>query len=261
MTVLLMLIACTSTAPTDGRWVVTWSDEFRGEAGAPPDPANWVHDVGGDGWGNSQLEHNTDRTENASLDGAGLLNIVARAEDYEGNAYTSARLKTDGLFDQAYGRFEARVKVPQGTGLWPAFWLLGAEFSDIGWPWCGEVDVLEMKGEEPETVYGTIHGPGYSGSGGISGSYTLDDGAFSDGFHNYAVEIDEGHISWLIDDVVYSRVTAADLPDDATWVNDDPFFIILNLAVGGNYVQTPDETTPFPATMAVDWVRVSERAW
>lgn len=261
MIALLALVACTSPSPMDGEWVLTWSDEFRGEAGEPPDPANWTHDVGGDGWGNNQLEYDTDRVENAALDGEGLLHIVARAEDYEGKSYTSARLKTEGLFEHGYGRFEARIKVPEGTGLWPAFWLLGAEYADIGWPWCGEVDILEMKGEAPETVYGTIHGPGYSGSGGIGGSVTLDDGAYSDGYHNYAVEIDEGHIAWLVDDVVYNRVTAGDLPEDATWVNDDPFFLILNLAVGGNYVAPPDESTPFPATMMVDWVRVSERAW
>ena len=258
---LLALLACASTAPTDGRWVVTWSDEFRGDAGAPPDPDKWTFDVGGDGWGNSQLEYDTDSAENASMDGAGLLNIVAREEAYGDNAYTSARIKTEGLFEQAYGKFEARIRVPEGTGLWPAFWLLGAEHADIGWPWCGEVDIMEIQGEQPETLYGTIHGPGYSGSGGLSGSTTLSDGALSDGFHTYAVEIDEGHIAWLLDDVVYNRVTAGDLPDDATWVNDDPFFIILNLAVGGNYVQDPDESTAFPATMVVDWVRVSERAW
>ncbi|MBK9647442.1 MAG: glycoside hydrolase family 16 protein [Deltaproteobacteria bacterium] len=261
MLLLLIVIACSSTPQGEGQWVVIWADEFRGASGEPPDPSRWTYDVGGDGWGNGQLEYNTDRVENAAQNGDGVLEIVARKEDYEGNAYTSARIKTDGLFEHGYGRFEARIRVPEGKGLWPAFWMLGAEFNDIGWPWCGEVDVLEMKGEAPETIYGTIHGPGYSGSGGISGGLTLDDGAFSDGYHNYAVEIDEGHIAWLVDDVVYQRITAADLPADATWVNDDPFFLILNLAVGGNYVAAPDETTELPATMKVDWVRVSERAW
>lgn len=261
MVLLLALVACSEPYPTDIGWYQTWSDEFDGAAGDSPDPASWVFDVGGDGWGNSQLEYDTDRADNVSLDGEGHLQIVARQEAYEGNAYTSGRIKTQGLFEQAYGRFEARIRLPAGRGLWPAFWLLGAEIDDIGWPWCGEVDIVEARGEEPGSVQGTIHGPGHSGSGGLTGQYALDAGTFADDFHDYAVEIDEGHIAWFVDGVLYQRITTADLPVDATWVYDDPFFVVLNLAVGGHYVESPDETTPFPATMLVDWVRVSERTW
>jgi beta-glucanase (GH16 family) len=261
MLLLLAALGCTSPYPTSGDWAVTWEDEFEGPAGTAPDPARWVHDVGGDGWGNSQLEYDTDRTDNAALDGEGHLVITALRESWEGNEYTSARLTTDGLFDQAYGRFEGRIQLPAGQGLWPAFWMLGSEFTDIGWPWCGEVDILEARGEDPGTAYGTVHGPGYSGSGGISGAYTLEEGTFADDFHDFAVEIDPGQIAWYVDDELYQRITAADLPQDATWVFDDPFFVLLNLAVGGHYVLPPDESTPSPATMLVDRVRVSERAW
>ncbi len=259
---LLFLIACAPEEATELRWVTTWADSFDGAEGEPPDPESWVHDVGGDGWGNNQLEYDTDRTDNVFQDGDGHLHIVALEEEYEGNAYTSARIKTMDLFEQSQGRFEASIKLPEGQGLWPAFWMLGADFDEIGWPWCGEIDIMEYQGEAPETVHGTIHGPGHSGGEGVGGSYTLDDGSFAEGYHTYAVEIDEGHIAWYVDEVLYQRLTPADLPDDATWVYDDtPFFLILNLAVGGHYVEAPDESTEFPATMMVDWVRVRERSW
>ena len=128
------------------RWVLTMSDEFDGAEGTPPNPAMWTYDVGGDGWGNGQLEFNTDRVENVSLDGQGNLRIVALEESYMGNEYTSARIKTQGLFEQKYGRFEARIKLPEGQGLWPAFWMLGANVDEVPWPGCGEIDVMEYQG-------------------------------------------------------------------------------------------------------------------
>jgi beta-glucanase (GH16 family) len=216
--------------------------------------------MGGDGWGNDQLEHNTDRTDNARLDGEGHLQIVARREAFEGNDYTSARLTTNGTFTQGYGRFEARVRLPKGQGLWPAFWMLGDDFGDVGWPGCGEIDILEMRGEDPGAVLGTLHGPGYSGGSAVGDTYVLGDDAFAEDFHTFRVDVDEGLITWWVDDVVYQRRTAADLPDGTAWVFDHPTFLILNLAVGGHFVQPPTDATPFPATMLVDHVRVYERA-
>ncbi|MBN1336810.1 MAG: glycoside hydrolase family 16 protein [Deltaproteobacteria bacterium] len=270
MLALLILLGCTDPNPTDGEWSVVWEDDFEGSAGEAPNPDYWAYDVGGDGWGNSQLEYDTDRTDNASLDGSGNLRIVALEEEYEGNAYTSARLNTLGLFEHGYGRYEARIKLPAGgKGIWPAFWLLGNNFPEVGWPWCGEVDIMEFRGSEPETVTGTLHGPGYSGALGIGSETTLDEGDFTEDFHDFAVEIDPGHIAWTVDGEQVQRISRADLPENATWVFDmielendeDGFFIILNLAVGGHYDGDPDETTEFPAEMLVDWVRVSERGY
>ncbi|MCC6619873.1 MAG: glycoside hydrolase family 16 protein [Deltaproteobacteria bacterium] len=242
-------------------WQLTWADEFDGPAGSPPDPARWVHDVGGDGWGNAQLEFDTARTDNAALDGEGRLVITARREDYQGRAFTSARIKTQGLFAQRHGRFEARIKVPLGAGLWPAFWLLGDDIGEVGWPACGEIDVMEYRGQVPDVVHGTLHGPGYSGGSPISDTLFLDDGVrFADDFHVFAVEWDPGRIAWFVDDTLYHVATGAQLPAGAPWVFEHPFFIILNLAVGGTFGGSVDASTPFPAELVIDWVRVYERA-
>jgi beta-glucanase (GH16 family) len=244
-----------------GPWRLTWSDEFDGPAGTPPDPARWVHDVGGHGFGNAQLEFNTARPENASLDGAGNLVLRAIAEDYQGNRYTSARLTTAGRFAQAHGRFEIRARLPRGAGLWPAFWMLGDDFARVGWPACGEIDILEGRGQVPDGVVGSLHGPGYSGGSPISGTYFTPDGAaLTDDFHVYAVEWERGRISWFVDDALYHVATGAQLPAGAPWVFEHPFFLLLNLAVGGHFVGPPSATTPFPAELVVDWVRVHERA-
>lgn len=264
MVYLLMAMACTPSTPDetfDSSWVLVWEDDFEGPAGDPPNPDNWQHDVGGDGWGNAQLEYNTDRTDNAQLNGDGVLEIIALREEYEDNAYTSARLKTQNLFTQTYGRFEAEIKLPEGQGLWPAFWMLGASIEDVGWPLCGEVDIMEFRGEKPYETLGTVHGPGYSGGDGVSATYTLRSGYFSDDFHTFAVEIDPGHIAWYIDGERYHTVTRANLPPNSAWVFDDnAFFLLLNLAIGGTFVEAPTDSTPFPATMSVRHVRVYERA-
>jgi beta-glucanase (GH16 family) len=239
-------------------WALVWSDDFDGAAGARPDPARWTAEVGGDGWGNGQLEFDTDRTENASLDGQGHLAIVARREDYGGRAYTSARLVTRGQFAQSYGRFEARMHLARGQGLWPAFWLLGGDLANVGWPACGEIDVMEHRGQEPTRIRGSLHGPGHSGGGnhGRSWDAGLD---LTAGFHVFAVEWDPGRVVWKVDDQVFFTATPADLPDGAAWVYDHPFFMILNLAVGGGFVGDPDGSTGFPTTLLIDWVRVYER--
>ena len=235
--------------------VLIWADEFEGPAGQSPDPAKWRFDIGTD-WGNDQLEYDTDRPENVSLDGDGRLAITAREEQYEGQPYTSGRIKTQGRFARTYGRFEARIELPVGQGLWPAFWLLGADIESRGWPLCGEIDIMEYRGQEPNVVHGSLHGPGYSGGGAVTGRFTLPGAGFDQGFHVFAVEWEPERITWLVDGVVYQRRTPEDLPGGTGWVFDHPFFIILNVAVGGNFVGDPDASTGFPQTMLVDWVRV-----
>ena len=238
-------------------YTLVWADEFNGAEGQAIDSSRWAFDTGGHGWGNNQLEYNTDRTENVSLDGAGHLRIVARQEDFGGNSYTSGRIKTQGKFTQRYGKFEARMQLPLGQGMWPAFWLLGDDFSSVGWPACGEVDIMEYRGQYPKVVNGAMHGPGYSGATPFHGSYQLGgvDG-FDDGFHTFAVEWKSSSITWLVDGQSYMTWRESNLPSGTDWVYDHPFFIILNLAVGGNYVGDPNGTTQFPQTLLVDYVRV-----
>jgi beta-glucanase (GH16 family) len=247
---LVLLGACTDAAP---EWELIWADEFDGAAGELPDPANWRFDIGTD-WGNAQLEYDTDRPENVSLDGNGHLAITARRESYQGSSYTSGRIKTQGLFEQERGRFEARIQLPRGQGLWPAFWMLGQNFDTVGWPDCGEIDIMEYRGQEPSRVFGTVHGPGYSGSAAVSRVFDLAQDRFDTGFHVFAIEWGVDYIDWFVDGTAYFRVT----PEDVTgsWVFDQPFFILLNLAVGGTIVGPPGASTPFPQSMLVDWVRV-----
>jgi len=253
--ILAALICFGGRCATEPREVEdTWADEFDGPAGQLPDATKWAFDIGTD-WGNAQLEYDTSLPENVSLDGNGYLAITAREEDYRGRSYTSGRIKTQGLFDQTRGRFEARIKLPVGQGIWPAFWLLGADFETVGWPGCGEIDIMEYRGQEPGIVHGTIHGPGYSGGSGIGSSYTLSEGGFDEDFHVFAIDWDEDGITWYVDDQPYQTIQPEDL-GGRSWVFDHPFFIILNVAVGGHYVGSPNESTVFPQTMLIDWVRV-----
>lgn len=237
--------------------VLLWQDEFDGASGTLPDSTHWRFDVGED-WGNAQLEYDTRRPENVSLDGRGHLVIMARQEDYQGRHYTSGRINSFKRFDQAYGRFEARIRLPVGSGVWPAFWLLGADFEDVGWPACGEIDILEYRGQEPHTVHASVHGPGYSGGSAVTGRYEVDGPGLHEDFHVYGLEWRPERLVWTLDGEHYRQVTPADLPTGSAWVFDHPFFIILNVAIGGNFVGPPDESTRFPQTMLVDWVRVYE---
>ena len=152
-----------------------------------------------------------------------------------------------------------RIKLPEGKGLWPAFWLLGADFDEVGWPTCGEIDILEMRGDDPTEVHGTIHGSGYFGGGGLGGTYSLDGETFADDFHTFAVDYEPDRLAWYVDDNLYLSLSPGDLPEGSAWSHDGPVFMILNLAVGGNYLGNPDETTEFPASVEVDWVRIYER--
>ncbi|MFJ4618964.1 ricin-type beta-trefoil lectin domain protein [Streptomyces sp. NPDC088812] len=243
---------------------VTWADEFDGPAGGAPDSARWTVETGGSGNGNNELQYYADSRDNVALDGDGHLVITARENGdtglqcwYGACRYTSARLNTARTFTQAYGHFEARIKVPRGQGMWPAFWMLGDDLGSVGWPNSGEIDVMENVGKEPGTVYGTLHGPGYSGAGGISASRTLPDGqAFADAFHVFAVDWSPSEITWSVDGTAYRTRTPADLGGN-TWVYDHPFFLILNLAVGGDWPGSPDASTSLPQTMLVDYIRVT----
>jgi beta-glucanase (GH16 family) len=215
------------------------------------------------------LEYYTDSPDNAATDGLGNLVITARAVDtsttdllcwYGPCEYTSARLLTADKAEFAYGRIEARLKIPYGQGVWPAWWSLGNDIAAVPWPACGEIDIMENIGREPATVHGTIHGPGYSGGSGIGGAYTLPTGNLSDAFHTYAVEWTPDQIRWFIDDINYFTATVGDIPAGTEWVYDHPFFLLLNVAVGGNWPGYPDDTTTFPQTMHVDYVRVYQAA-
>jgi beta-glucanase (GH16 family) len=248
------------TTASNPQWTLVWSDEFNGPNGSSPDPTQWTFDTGGNGWGNNELEYYTRRWQNAQIQN-GSLAVTALEETYTGTdgvtrRYTSARLKTEGDFAEAYGRFEARIKIPSGQGMWPAFWMLGNNIGTVSWPACGEVDIMENIGKEPSTIHATIHGPGYSGANGIGSPYSLPSGKFSDDYHLFAVEWEPKVMRFYVDNQLYATRTPADLPRGTSWVYDHPFFIILNVAVGGSWPGNPDHTTVFPETMLVDYVRV-----
>lgn len=240
-------------------WKLTWHDEFDGDA---LDASKWNVVTGGNGFGNHELEYYTSRPENLRVRN-GMLVIRAVKENYAGpdgvaRDYTSARINTKNKFAQRYGRFEARIRIPGGRGMWPAFWLLG----DSGrWPDCGEIDIMENIGKEPASVHGTIHGPGYSGAKGITSSFEMPGAQkVSADFHVFAVEWEPEAIRFYMDDRLYKTTTPADLPPGTKWVYDHPFYILLNLAIGGDWPGAPDDSTAFPQTMLVDYVRVYEPA-
>jgi beta-glucanase (GH16 family) len=249
----------------DAKWQLAWSDEFSGPNGSGVDLSKWIFDVGGKGWGNQELEYYTNRPQNAYIQDGNLV-IQARRENYTGTDgvsrnYTSARLETAGKFSQTYGRFEARIKIPSGQGLWPAFWMLGDDIEKSGWPDCGEIDIMENIGKEPSTVHGSIHGPGFSGADGIEARYTLPGGRrLADDFHVFAVEWEPNAIRFYLDDELYVTRTRSDLRPGWKWVFDHPFFLLLNVAVGGDWPGSPDATTVFPQQMLVDYVRVYQRS-
>jgi beta-glucanase (GH16 family) len=235
-------------------WTLAWSDEFDG---AQHDRSKWVVETGGHCWGNKELQHYTGRPENLRVEG-GMLVIEARRERHGDNDYTSARIKTAGLMEQMHGRFEARIKVPKGQGIWPAFWMLGANIRQAGWPRAGEIDIMENIGKEPAIVHGTLHGPGYSGDKAFGSPSPLASGVYADDFHVFAVEWERGEIRWYRDGILYHTAR----PDlvEGDWVFEHPFFVLLNLAVGGLWPGYPDSTTTLPQRMLVDYVRVYRRA-
>ena len=239
-----------------------WQDEFHQPAGSAPDPNKWVYDLGASGWGNKELQRYTDSRENSfvvedpeATDGRALVIKAVRAED---GTYTSARLKTHGKFATGPARIEARLKLPKGQGIWPAFWMLGDNIEQVPWPACGEIDIMELVGHLPGTLHGTLHGPGYSAQHGPTRSTQLPAGeTFADAYHVFAVDWKPDRIDWLLDGKIYHTETPADLPPGTKWVFDGPpFFLLLNLAVGGLWPGYPDETTQFPQEYRIDYVRV-----
>jgi len=253
--------AQSGSQPSLRGWTLTWSDEFNGPDGSPVDSTKWISETGGNGWGNQELEYYTARPQNAIQQGGNLV-ITVLAEKYTGadgvtRDYTSARLRTLGKFSQKYGRFEARIKIPKGQGIWPAFWMMGDNIDRVQWPNCGEIDIMENIGKEPALVHGTIHGPGYNGEHGIGSPFELPDRApFADNFHIYAVEWAPKAIRFYVDDHLYATRTPAELPKGTKWVYNHPFFMLLNVAVGGEWPGSPDASSAFPQTMLVDFVRV-----
>ena len=242
------------------QWNIVWSDEFNGSA---INPNNWAFESGNNnGWGNSELEYYTGRPQNAYVSN-GLLHIVARQESYGGFNYTSARMKTQGRFTKAYGRFEFRAKLPPGSGYWPAFWLLGSNISTVGWPACGEVDVMENKGSVLDKVQGTIH---YSNASNQhlqeTGYYLLPGGDSVTNFHSYLLEWRTNAILWYVDNQLYETQTNWSSSTGAYPAPfNEPFFIVMNLAIGGAYLGNPstntiNANTVFPGELQIDYVRV-----
>lgn len=250
-----LLLLTLAVAPAFTQTHLVWQDEFDGSAGSPPDSSKWTYDLGASGWGNQELERYSDGRKNVAQDGQGHLVIHATKD--ESGQFESARIKTRGRFSFTYGRVEARMQLPHGQGMWPAFWMLGDDIQTADWPRCGEIDIMENIGREPDTVHGTIHGPGYSGAKGIGAPFVFDKPALpSTSFHVYAVDWQPNKIDFLVDGHVYQTITPDKLPAGTKWVYDHPFFLLLNLAIGGSWPGNPDSTTEFPQELIVDWVRV-----
>lgn len=246
-------------------WTLTWSDEFDGPDGSAADPTKWTYDTGGTGWGNGEYEYYTSGTDNAVVQGGDLVITATTvgASQYTCSypssgpcKYTSARLKTQGLFAQEYGLFEARVQMPTGTGLWPAVWMLGSNITTVSWPACGEIDFMETIGSDITTNHGSLHMP----NDNPTGTFTLPDGgSFAEDFHVFSTEWDPGSIKFYVDGELYETQAQSSVPTGGTWEFDHPFFLIMNVAVGGTWPGAPSATTTFPQTMKVDWVRVYQR--
>ena len=252
--------------PRPSNWDLVWSDEFDEPAGTPPNSDYWSYEIGDGsvhripGWGNSELQYYTDSTGNSATDGAGNLVITVKESDedficyYGPCEYTSARLISQYKAEFAYGRLKSRIHVPQGDGLWPAFWSLGTDIGEVGWPQTGEIDFMEFVGREPYEVFGTVHGPGYSGGASFGNTYTFADPVHDD-FHTFAIEWEPDLIKWYVDGILYHTAEPADVAPNE-WVFNDPIFIIFNVAVGGNFGGPVGEDTTFPQEMVVDYLRV-----
>lgn len=255
-----------ASAPVpSNNWSLVWSDEFDGGAGTVPNAAHWNYDLGNkeaNGWGNREFQYYTSNARNAQMDGAGMLVIAAEKAANPGPCwndkpceYTSARIHSNNKVSFTYGKVEARMKLPTGKGIWPAFWTLGTDIATNPWPASGEIDIMEFVPQTPNSTYGTLHGPGYSGAQGIGKPVDLGAPVVND-FHTYTIIKRPNEIVWYVDGKEFHRLTPANLPAGGKWVFEKPFFVILNLAVGGDWPGAPDATTPLPARMLVDWVRI-----
>ncbi len=231
---------------------MVWNDEFDGTA---LDTTKWSFGIGSS-FGTQQQDYDTDRPENVSVSG-GKLALTAREESYMGSSYTSGRIQT-ATFSQTYGRFEASIQIPQGQGMWPAFWLLGANYATVSWPGCGEIDIMENRGGDPTTVLGSLHGPG--GNNATAGYQLPNSAPFDSASHQFAVEWEPGVVRWYVDGTLYETQTADTFPNSQPWVFDHPFIVILDLAVGGQFGGNVGPATVFPQSALVDYVRVYSRA-
>ena len=273
----IALVACTSassaprpdTTSSPARELKqVWADEFDGPPGGWIDSTKWHYDLGDGcqsgncGWGNQEKEWYTSASENVSLNGRGQLQIVARSAAvgltcyYGACRYTSAKITTRGTLDVAPGRVEARIKLPAGQGLWPAFWLLGTDIGAVGWPQSGELDIMENHGSNMTSTSSAMHGPGYSGNTPFVHSYQLAGTTFADDFHTFAVEWDSTRVAFFVDGTQHYVIQRDEVQRHGAWVFGQPFFIILNLAVGGAFDGDPRSDAILPATMLVDYVRV-----
>ena len=237
-------------------------DEFKGRGGSAPNPLRWGYDVGGNGWGNNEQESYTSAKRNVSLDGRGHLVITARRENYTGHdgitrPYTSARIKTTGRFSFRYGHAIARINVPRGRGLWPAFWALGDNVRSVGWPLCGEIDIMETLGSQPRVVHAVVHAGESGGGHWLAGAPLRRPNPVAGTFHDYAAVWGPSGISMSIDGITYMTIASADLGPQDFWNFTHQFHLLLNLAVGGNWPGAPNQRTQFPAYMLVDYVRVT----
>lgn len=234
---------------------LVWAEEFNYTGS--PDPSQWNMEIGGGGWGNNELQYYTNYQTNAMVEN-GVLTITARQESVGGYNYTSSRMTTQDKFDFKYGRIEARMKLPYGQGIWPAFWMLGANFASVGWPACGEIDIMELVGgtDGDNTVHSTCHWDNGGSNANYGQGYTLPTGIFADEFHVFAVEWNASQIVAYVDDIRYFTIS---ITPPALSEFHENFFIIMNVAVGGNWPGSPDATTVFPQTMEVDYVRVYEQ--
>ena len=223
-------------------WNLVWADDFDFF-----DDSKWQYEYGDSGWGNNELENYTDQPDNIfTQDG----NLIIQANRNDDGSYTSARINTAGKFETTYGKFEMRAKLPSGQGIWPAFWLLGANIGENPWPGCGEIDIMELVGNDPTNVHGSTHGNGFDTTSTYSGE------GFTDDFHTYAAIWQPGQIDFLVDDNVYNTVTYDDTNGGEWPFDDNPMFIILNLAVGGDWPGNPDDSTEFPQQYVIDYVHV-----
>lgn len=256
---------------TPAGWTLVWQDEFNGANGSDVDPRYWTHDVGDGcsigncGWGNNEKEHYTASTLNTSLNGRGQLALIARVAPagltcYYGRCrYTSSKIHTKGKLQVAHGRVEARIRLASGQGLWPAFWMLGSNIDSVPWPASGELDIMENHGSNVAQTSSAIHGPGYFGDTPFAHGRELTSGTYADAFHTFAVEWDSTRIVFLVDGVSHYEVPRDAITRRGAWPFDQPFYVILNLAVGGSFDGDPKSDEIFPATMLVDWVRVYRR--
>ena len=245
-------------------YALAWSEEFDQPAGTPPSPAHWSHDSGAHGWGNAEMQNYGDDLEHAQIvadpaasNGTALqISLTYNGQGLSHGNFQSARLLTQGKVSFQYGYLEARLRLPSGQGVWPAFWMLGADIGEAGWPVCGEIDIMENRGDKPGWNVSSLHGPGYSGNSPLSGQFDLPNGQeFHQGYHTFGVLWKRDSITSLVDGTPYVAQTAADVPGK-TWAFNHSFFFLVNLAVGGHFFGLPNETTVFPQALRLDYIRV-----